>query len=182
MRLSNKTYREIILNNGKSRGQRRKFNRLLKNISEIEPYQDIEEINEWGYEHFHVPCPIWLDMPKTSSKIKTAFCKAWISKTEEILKAKPKELEFCKVVCGLCIPNLRDSQIIIFFDKKYYESFWDRHGGYQDWSKISNGLSLMRERNIVTDLKEIGFKETITDEDYTVVSHIWFYGEVNENI
>ena len=43
-------------------------------------------------------------------------------------------------------------------------------------------MSLMKERNIVTDLKEVGFKETITDEDYTVFSHIWFYGEVKEDI
>ena len=59
---------------GKSRGQGRKYKRLLKYIAEIEPYIDKEEIEEWGYEHFHVPCPVWLDMPRTSSKIKTAFC------------------------------------------------------------------------------------------------------------
>ena len=60
---------------GKSRGQGRKYKRLLKYIAEIEPYIDKEEIEEWGCEHFHVPCPVWLDMPRTSSKIKTAFCK-----------------------------------------------------------------------------------------------------------
>ena len=167
---------------GKSRGQRQKYLRLLKNIAEIAPYRDIEEINEWGYEHFHVPCPVWLDKPKTSSKIKTAFCKAWIRKTEEIINAKPKDLEFCKVVCCLCIPHLRNSQIIIFYDQKYYDSFWNRRGGYQDWSRTPEGMSLIKERNIVTELKEFGFKETLTDEDYTVVQHIWFYGEVKEDI
>ena len=167
---------------GKSRGQRQKFKRLLKNIAEIEPYKNIEEINERGFEHFHVPCSVWLDKPKTSSKIKTAFCKAWIRKTEEIIKAKPKEFEFCKVVCGLCIPNVQNSQIIIFYNQKYYESFWNRHGDYQDWSRTPDELSLMKERNIVTELKEFGFKETLTDEDYTIVSHIWFYGEVKEDL
>ena len=54
---------------GKSRGQGRKYKRLLKYIAEIEPYIDKEEIEEWGFEHFHVPCPVWLDMPRTSSKI-----------------------------------------------------------------------------------------------------------------
>lgn len=165
---------------GKSRGQKRKLNRLLKNIAEIKPYQDIDEINKCGFEHFHVPCSVWLDMPKTSSKIKTEFCKAWIRKTEEILKAKPEDLQFCKVVCVLCIPDVRESQIIIFYDQKYYDTFWNRHGGYQDWSRISDGRSLMKERNIETELKEFGFKETLTDEDYTVVYHLWFYGEVKE--
>ena len=39
----------------------------------------------------------------------------------------------------------------------------------------------MKERNIATKLKEVGFKETLTDEDYTVVSYIWFYSEVKED-
>ncbi len=167
--------------NGKSRGQRQKFKRLLKNIEEIEGYKDIDDINKWGFEHFHVPCPVWLDKPKTSSKIKTAFCKAWIRKTEEILKEKPREFEFCKVVCVICIPKVRDSQIIIFYNQNYYESFWNRHNEYQDWTEISDGRSLIKERNIITELKEYGYKETLNEEDYTVVRDLWFYGEVNEN-
>ena len=84
-------------------------------------------------------------------------------------------------MCAICIPYVRDSQIIIFYNQKYYETFWNRHGDYQKWFKISDGRSLMKERNIVTDLKEYGFKEILTDEDYTSVSQIWFYGEVYEN-
>ena len=82
----------------------------------------------------------------------------------------------------MCIPSLRNSQIIIFYDQKYYESFWNRHGGYQDWSRTPDGMSLMKERNIATQLKEVGFKETLTDEDYTAIQHIWFYGEVKEDL
>lgn len=167
---------------GKPRGQRRKLKWLLKNIAEIKPYQDIDEINKRGFEHFHVPCSVWLDIPKTSSKIKTEFCKAWIRKTEEILKAKPEDLQFCKVVCFLCTPDLLGSQIIIFYDQKYYDTFWNRHNEYQDWTRITNGSSLAKERNIHTDLKETGFKETLTDEDYTYVSYLWFYGELSKNI
>ena len=165
---------------GKSRGQSKKYKRLLKNIDKIKAYEDKAEIEEWGFEHFHVPCRVWLDMPRTSSKIKTEFCKAWIRKTEEILKAKPEEFEFCKVVCCLCIPHLRNSQIIVFYTRKYYESFWERHCGYQEWEDLPEGQSLMKERNIVTDLKETGFKETLTDEDYTAIQRLWFYGEVND--
>ena len=163
---------------GKSRGQRRKFKSLLKYIDKIEGYKDTDEINKWGFEHFHVPCPGWLDMPRTSSKIKTTFCKAWVKKTEEILKAKPGDLEFCKVVCCLCVPHYRDSQIIIFYNKKYYDSFFTRHNEYQDWTVITDGRSFMNERHIVTDLKETGFIETMYDEDHTVKRDLWFYGEL----
>ena len=166
--------------NGKVRGQKRKLKKLLKYIEEIEPYKDLEHANEYKFEHFHVPSSVWIEMPKTSSKIKTLFCKAWIRKTEEILKAKPEGVEFCKVVCDLTVPNLWDSQIIIFYDRDYYDNFWNRHGGYQDWSRIKNGMSFIKERNIVTDLKEVGYKETITDEDKISVSNIWFYGEMKD--
>ncbi|MCR5100684.1 MAG: DUF3916 domain-containing protein [Butyrivibrio sp.] len=172
----------IVMFLGKSRGQRRKLKRLLKNIAKIEPYKDIDRINKSGFEHFHVPCSGWLNMPKTSSKIKTEFLKAWIRKTEEILKAKPEKWQFCKVVCLLCIPDLLGSQIIIFYDQEYYDTFWNRHDSYQDWSRISDGCSLMKERNIETELKEYGFKETLTDEDYTVHNDLWFYGEVKEGL
>ena len=168
--------------NGKVRGQRRRLKRLLKYIEQIEPYQDVENVAECRFEHFHVPCSVWIEQPKTSSKIKTAFCKAWIKRTEEILRAKPGDIDFCRVVCDLCLPNLWDSQIIIFYDRNYYDSFWNRHGGYQDWSEITNGSSLVKERNIHTDLKEVGFKETITDEDKTYISHIWFYGQLSGNL
>jgi hypothetical protein len=77
---------------------------------------------------------------------------------------------------------LLGSQIIIFYDQKYYDTFWNRHNEYQDWTRITNGSSLAKERNIHTDLKETGFKETLTDEDYTYVSYLWFYGELSENI
>ena len=174
-------YRKVcFMYYGKSRGQRQKFKRLLKNIDAIRAYRYVDEMNKCGFEHYHVSGSVWIDMPKTSSKIKTAFCKAWIRKTEEILKAKPESLEFCKVVCMLDIPNLYSSQIIVFYDQEYYESFWGRHDSYQEWSKLPDSKSLMRDRNIVTDLKEVGFKEIIRDEDYTCVSDLWFYGEVSE--
>ena len=167
--------------NGKVRGQKRKLKTLLKYIDEIKPYQDVKYAKDVQFEHYHVPSNPWIEMPKTYSKIKTEFCKAWIKKTEEILKAKPKDLEFCKVVCNLTIPNLWDSQIIIFYDKKYYDSFWDRHNEYQDWSLIESAFSLVKERNIDTELKETVYKETINDEDYTSISYMWFYGEVKGN-
>ena len=170
----------MAMYNGKVRGQKRRLKQLLKYIDEIKPYTKAERADEVRFEHYHVPSTVWIEKPKTSSKIKTVFCKAWIRKTEEILKAKPKDIEFCKVVCNLTVPKLWDSQIIIFYDRKYYESFWDRQVGWQNWTMIENGSSLKKERNIQTDLNEVCFKETIIDEEYTSVSNIWFYGEVND--
>ncbi len=158
---------------GKSRGQKRKFNTLIRRIDKIEPFTKTE--NE--EEHFHVPCGTWLSMPKTSGKIKTEFCRRWIEKTEEIISQKPDGLPFCKVVAAVCYPDVRDSQIIIFYDENYYSSFWNRNGTYQKWTRIEN-KSFMKERNIKSSLPEAGYIEELNDEDYSCRSYIWFYGEL----
>ena len=61
------------MRNSKVRGQKRRLNSLLNNIDKIQPSFDY--IGE--YEHFHVPCGWWISEPKTSSGVKTEFCKKW---------------------------------------------------------------------------------------------------------
>lgn len=146
---------------------------LLRWMDTFDPFKETNEQEE----HFHVPCRPWLDQPKTSSKIKTEFCRKWLKKTEEFIACKPKELPFCKVVAAICYPHVRNSQIIIFYDEKYYSTFWKRDGEYQKWTRIESGKSFAKERNIKTDLPETGYIEELFDEDYYVKSYIWFYGE-----
>ena len=55
--------------NGKVRGQKRKLKKLLKYIEEIEPYKDLENVNEYKFEHFHVPSSVWIEMPKITMMI-----------------------------------------------------------------------------------------------------------------
>lgn len=158
---------------GKTRGQKRKLKTLLNNIDGFEAFTDIN----CEFEHFHVPSTPWIEMPKTSGKVKTEFCKKWIAKTEEFISQKPMELPFCKVVAVLSYPNLWDSQIIIFYDEAYFSSFWDRKGPYQVWTRIEDGRSFIKERGILIELPETGYVEKIDDYNYRRNSLIWFYGE-----
>ncbi|MBQ4522085.1 MAG: DUF3916 domain-containing protein [Lachnospiraceae bacterium] len=158
---------------GKSRGQRRKLKTLFHWIDELMAFVNTNR----ECEHFHVPCGVWLANPKTSGKVKTAFCKKWIEKTEEFIDKKPKELPFCKVVAAITYPNVHDSQIIIFYDEEYYASFWDRKGPEQIWTPVKENTSFAKERGIETELPEVGYVEEFFDEDYNTKSYIWFYGE-----
>lgn len=114
----------IYMIRSKSRGHQRKFKRLLRWMDKIDPFKNANDLpfkdTEDSYEHFHVPCGPWLSKPKTSGKIKTAFCKKWLEKTEEIIGNKPKDLPFCKVVAAITYPDVRESQIIIFYDETNY--------------------------------------------------------------
>jgi len=161
----------------KSRGQQRKYKMFLRWLETFEPFKQTDKEEE----HFHVPCGTWLGLPKTSGKIKTAVCRKWIEKTEEFIANKPKDLPFCKVVAAITAPDVRNSQIIIFYDEKYYSSFWKRNNKYQKWTEIEKG-SFAKERNITTSLPEKGYLEENFDEDFTYRTYIWFYGEWPKDI
>lgn len=161
----------------KQRGQRRKLDAIRKNMDYFTPFQNLSS----AYEHFHVPGSMFLQHPKTAGKVKTDFCREWIRKTEQIMEQKPAGLSFCKVVSVIDIPNLWDSQIIIFYDKEYYDTFFDRRGPEQVWEPLGDDeLSFVKERNIETDLLEKGYAETICEEGgYSGHSVLWFYGDLS---
>ena len=81
------------------------------------------------------------------------------------------------MVAAITYPDVRESQIIIFYDENYYKSFWDRKGPYQTWTPVDDKYSFAKDRGIVTMLPEIGYIEELNDEDYQTKSYIWFYGE-----
>ncbi len=138
------------------------------------PYQNTNLI----YEHFHVPGEQWIESAKTSGKIKSIFVKKWLEKTVQIYNSKPKELPFCKVIAVVNEPYFWSSQIIIFYDKDYYDNFFDRNSGCQIWTPINNVISFLRQRNINCSLSEKGYTETVYDEGSTITSNLWFYGDV----
>ena len=159
----------------KQRGQHRKIKNLLLNIEQITPFTDISD----RYEHFHVPSDQFISSPKTSEKIKTAFCRTWLQKTAGIIGQKPKDIPFCKVVAVIDEGNLWESQIIIFYDEDYYNSFWERSSVEQTWLPIdSDTRSFAKEHNIKTSLKEKEYIEILSDEDKQSKSTLWFYGDI----
>lgn len=161
------------MGNTKVRGQRRRLKSLLKNIENIQPSFNYAE----EYEHFHLPCGWWISEPKTYSKVKTAFCRKWLEKTEEMIASKPNDDRFCRVVADITSPCFWNSQIIIFYDETYFNDFFNRPGPYQTWTLIEN-KSFMKERGLKSALKEKGYAEVLDDEDGTYTCEIWFYGEV----
>lgn len=160
----------------KQRGQNRKLKQLIHNINNIAPFTNTER----QYEAFAVPCGRFLSSPKTSGKIKTSFCKAFIKKSEEFINDKPQHLSFCKVVTVINTNDFWKSQIIIFYDKEYYLGFWERNTAEQAWEPIKSAdRSFAKERNIKTALKEKGYCETVFEEDSAQKSILWFYGDIH---
>lgn len=154
----------------KVRGQRRKLKALLKAIEH--PNAPFER--EGSCIGLSVPSSPWIEMPKTYGKVKTRFCRKWIEETAALIEQIPEDTGFCKVVGAVVYPELWNSQILIFRDEDYYNGFWNRNDSYQTWTKIK-GKSFSKERNIKTELNEIGFHEVLKDEDFDYNCDIWFY-------
>ena len=163
-----------MYNKRKQRGQTRKLYSLIQHTQDFLPFEDTSR----GYDHFHVPCSQdFINSPKTSSRIKTEFIREWLTATKKIAQTKPAHLPFCKVVGLVCEYYLWDSQIIIFYDKDYYDSFWTRDNEYQRWTPCTSARSLLKERNIDSTLKEYCYDETIHEDDYSHHDKLWFYHE-----
>ena len=158
----------------KQRGQKRKLKSICSHIDNFIVFQNTED----AFEHFHVPSSTFIEHSKTSSNIKTLFCKKWVDATLKIISQKPNELKFCKIVAMISVPNYWDSQIIVFYDKSYYDDFWNRNDDYQQWILFDKKHSFSKERNIKTSLLEQGYKEIIYDDDFTATNLIWFYGDI----
>ncbi len=160
--------------NKKVRGQRRRLSTLIRKIEgKVVSFETEEDMI-----CLEVPSSPWIEMPKTYGKVKTAFCRVWISKTEELIRQVPQDIGFCKVVGVIVYPEFWNSQIIIFKDEEYYRNFWDRKGPYQTWTLI-NDRSFAEQRGIRTGLKEVGYEEVLEDEDFRHRSDIWCYMEEN---
>lgn len=158
----------------KQRGQIAKLKRMCHAIDRFKPFTQTQRI----YEHFHVPGCLFIEHPKTREHIKNKFCQKWIATTKHFIENKPEDIGFCKVVCLICYPSYWSSQIIIFYDEKYYKDFWNRNSEFQKWEKITNGQSFSKKHCLHTELKEQGYKETIADNEFYSESEIWVYGEI----
>lgn len=159
----------------KQRGQRRKLKVMFRYIDKFTPFAEIDE----KYEHFHVPSTMFIVNKQTLGRIKTDFCRKWLDITKLFIEQKPTDLQFCKVVAVLSVSNYWSSQIIIFYDECYYNSFWTRTGPEQFWTPIRDQKhSFSKERNVSTLLQETGYHELIIDGDKVFKDELWFYGDL----
>ena len=89
------------------------------------------------------------------------------------------QLPFCKVVAIIDEGDLWESQIVIFYNESYYKSFWTLNTSEQTWTLIKDpAKSFIKERNIKTQLNEIGYSQTFSEDVFSEKTILWFYGEV----
>ncbi|MCM3654494.1 DUF3916 domain-containing protein [Metabacillus litoralis] len=81
----------------------------------------------------------------------------------------------------MSLPRLFDSQIVVLFDKKDFEGFFDRDTEEQRWIPLLSDRNIKKEwgLEIPEGLAVKGYKQIINDENYAYEGGLWFIGELD---
>lgn len=165
----------------KIRGTRRKMAAFLARLrSETERFPK-EDRPGCGYWHLHMPVSkAFVDSASTPLSIRRTFIQAVLDAASRLRDLKPiYGGQNVRIVASINLPCLFDSQITIFFDDDYYSTFFTRQSAEQRWSTLPAERDLQREQslNIPEGFQQKGFRESISDEDYSSEGEVWFFGE-----
>ena len=97
------------------------------------------------YWHLHLPvAQNFIDVAATPSGVRRLCAQTLINRAFYLASIAPTDLE-TRVVVAVCLPNLWNSQIIVFFDSEYYDSFFNRDSEHQKWTPLPGNRDLERE-------------------------------------
>lgn len=160
----------------KVRGLKRKVKSMVK-IIEQETIKFPSDFYK-GFWHLHLPVGQGFI---SSNKIKRLCIQTLLDRAEHLVNIKPDTSEKTRVVVAVDLPSLWNSQIIVFSGESYFKSFFDRNDDSQRWIPLPKGRNIEREWQLTVpkNMKILGFKEEITNEEYQYVGEIWFIGELD---
>jgi len=164
----------------KQRGLHRKCKNMVRRISE-QTEMFPKPHRESDYWHLHLPVFRGLvDSTSTPFGVRRLCIQTLIARAHHLASIAPIREIQTRVVVAVSLPNLFDSQIIVFFGSKYFDTFFDRNTETQRWTQFPQNRSLVREWSIITPegFSEHGFLEEIDEEDYNHKGELWFIGQL----
>ena len=156
------------------------------------PDRHIKSLKKWasGFEGYYpentgqryVNFKIWtldrlIEGPQSKHEWKQAALNQLIVSAKNLISSKPeKEKNKSWVAILLCYPNLWSSEVTVFFDKAYYESFQPK----KDF--INDSICKRYEIELPPEFIELGYTVSWDDEDenentYTYSEERWTLGE-----
>lgn len=167
-------------NKKKVRGARRKCLLMIEKINSLtNNYPDTKIYDE--YWHMHLPvAQAFINSNKTPTYVRKECMQSLLNRAKHLSEIKSNLDVKNRVTVCISLPNIWDSQIIVFIDENYYNDFFYRNNDFQKWTPLSENRSLSKVRNLMVPegFQEKGYIEEIFDEDFNVVSELWFFGEL----
>ena len=167
--------------NKKVRGKKRKTKDLNFKIKDDSSEFPSEELDR-GYWHMHIPAKqSFVDAKKLPFGIKRRIIQTLVDQAQYLVTLKPKTDYKIRVVAMINSSSLWHSEIIVFFGENHYKGFFDRNDEYQKWIPIEKRLDIQRQYRITlpNSFTITGYKEIITDEDFTAENELWYLGEID---
>jgi hypothetical protein len=173
--------KRLLENKKKVRGTKRKSQIMIKNIEEWTKRFPDEDF-EYGYWHKHVnQNHTFIGSTKTPSSMRRLLIQTLINRVEYLIRIKPKMNFLVRVIAVITLPNLMDSQIIVFFGEKHFKDFFNRNDKFQIWKHLPNKRSIAMEwkLKIPENMKIKGYEEQVLVGNTKTNSEIWFIGELD---
>lgn len=163
----------------KVRGMKRKSNDMIKRIEASTLKFPTEFYN--GYWHLHLPVAQgFINSTKTPRKIKRMCIQSLLDSAAHLTELKPKDNEKYRVMVSIELPDLWDSQLIVFQGDTHFDDFFNRNDDYQKWLPLPENRKIHTEwgLSIPNGMQIAGFHQLILDEEYPYENDIWFIGEL----
>ncbi len=163
----------------KPRGLKRKCRNMIARI-EAETREFPRPYSNSGY--WHLPLPVamdFIDSTATPRSVRRLCVQTLLESAFHLTTLAPQN-EFSRVVVAVSLPDLWASQIIVFFDESYFDSFFVRNSPEQKWLALSQKRSLSKERSLLLPdgFEEKGFRQEVADEDEVFSNELWFFGQL----
>ena len=164
----------------KQRGLRRKCENMIRRISEQtalfpKPHQGS------AYWHLHLPVAQgFIDSKSTPPGVRRLCVQTMVNRAYYLATHTPAGETSTRVVVAVNVPELWNSQIIVFFGSKYFDVFFNRNTAAQRWTQLEGKRSLVRECRIQLPdgFSERGYHEEINEPDFHRSGEIWFIGQL----
>lgn len=134
-----------------------------------------------GYWHMHLPvAEDFIDSYKTPRSVRRACMQTLVDRVHYLQSIKPAAGKI-RVVAGITLPWLWDSQLIVFFGDDYYGHFFERNSEYQSWTLLEKEKHPAAEYclNIPAGLTARYYLENISDENYKFTNYLFFVGDLD---
>lgn len=132
----------------------------------------------YDFWHLHLPVARGLvNSGETPFGIRRLCAQTLIARAHHLTKLAP-DGEDVRVVVALVLPDVWASQIIVFFEPRYFENFFNRNNETQTWTSTTGRLSRQWNLALPPTFREAGFDQEVREEDGVRHGQIWFFGQL----
>ncbi len=135
----------------------------------------------WQYWHMHLPVDqAFIDSQKTPHWVRRQCMQCLIDGAERLKGLKPKSDDTIRVVASISLPQLWDSEIIVYFSQEYFDKVFSFEPEWRTWTPLRESRSVSKEwcLTIPEGFQERGYHLRVRDEELPYDGDRWFIGEL----